>query len=409
MENLGTFRPRLDAVQHLARVRGSNSRIRPGSAALPRLQLKDISRGLGPVRAGRTLVVYLYSETEPEAENNLRYFLRWGVGGAGDGCEYVIVAKAGGTDDKELEEIVEASPGAVRVERHSVECYDWGTIGWLMDTRRIETKPFRYFIFMNSAVRGPFIPPYLQGRLRWQDLLLSRLTEQTKLVGPTISCESSPKGGDVNGEWRTNPHVQSVFAMDKVGLQTMLDDGNVFKCHKDMWDAIYYSELGSSLAILKSGFNLDSLMARYQGVDWSDEHNWGCNSRVNPQGEGYYDGISLDPLEVMFVKFKRVLVQNKWANVIQAGKYHEWLTEQDTRLQDVTSNRWKSEGWAIKAPKYVYMQARGPTCFDHAFYRARNQDLQNLTDDAALWEHWLTLGEFEGRPHRWTCEMTWQD
>lgn len=55
-----------------------------------------------------------------------------------------------------------------------------------------------------------------QGRLRWQDLLLSRLTEQTKLVGPTISCESSPKDGDVNGEWRTNPHVQSVFAMDKV-------------------------------------------------------------------------------------------------------------------------------------------------------------------------------------------------
>ena len=67
--------------------------------------------------------------------------------------------------------------------------------------------------------------------------------------------------------------------MLQVGLQTMLDDGNVFKCHKDMWDAIYYSELGSSLAILKSGFNLDSLMARYQGVDWSDEHNWGCNSR----------------------------------------------------------------------------------------------------------------------------------
>ncbi len=56
----------------------------------------------------------------------------------------------------------------------------------------------------------------MQGRLRWQDLLLSRLTERTKLVGPTISCESSPKNGDVNGEWRTNPHVQSVFAMDKV-------------------------------------------------------------------------------------------------------------------------------------------------------------------------------------------------
>lgn len=59
----------------------------------------------------------------------------------------------------------------------------------------------------------------------------------------------------------------------------MRDEGNVFRCHKDMWDAIFYSELGSSLAILKAGFNLDTLMARYQGVDWSDEGNWGCNSR----------------------------------------------------------------------------------------------------------------------------------
>ena len=57
------------------------------------------------------------------------------------------------------------------------------------------------------------------GRLRWQDLLLSRLTERTKLVGPTISCESSPKGGNVNGEWRRNPHIQSVFAMDKVSTR----------------------------------------------------------------------------------------------------------------------------------------------------------------------------------------------
>lgn len=30
----------------------------------------------------------------------------------------------------------------------------------------------------------------------------------------------------------------------------------------------------------------------------------------------------------MFIKFKRVLQQNKWGNVMQAGKYHEWLTEQ---------------------------------------------------------------------------------
>ena len=70
------------------------ARVRPLEVT-SRLKLKDASRGLGPVRAGRTLVVYLYSDREPEAENNLRFFLRWGVGGPGDGCEYVIVAKHG--------------------------------------------------------------------------------------------------------------------------------------------------------------------------------------------------------------------------------------------------------------------------------------------------------------------------
>lgn len=64
------------------------------------------------------------------------------------------------------------------------------------------------------------------------------------------------------------------------------------------------------------------------GCYWLMSSQGLCECRVNPQGEGYYDGISLDPLEVMFIKFKRVLQQNKWGNVMQAGKYHEWLTEQ---------------------------------------------------------------------------------
>ena len=58
--------------------------------------------------------------------------------------------------------MVSEAHGAVRVERHSVDCYDWGTIGWLMETRRVQTAPFHHFIFLNSAVRGPFLPPYLQ-------------------------------------------------------------------------------------------------------------------------------------------------------------------------------------------------------------------------------------------------------
>ena len=59
----------------------------------------------------------------------------------------------------------------------------------------------------------------------------------------------------------------------------MRSDGNVFTCYSNMWDTIFFSELGSSLAILKGGYNLDSFMIRYQGVDWTDQASWECNGR----------------------------------------------------------------------------------------------------------------------------------
>ena len=57
----------------------------------------------------------------------------------------------------------------------------------------------------------------LQGSKRWHEHITSRINDTVKLVGPTISCEGSPKDGKANGEWRTNPHVQSyVLATDQV-------------------------------------------------------------------------------------------------------------------------------------------------------------------------------------------------
>ena len=57
----------------------------------------------------------------------------------------------------------------------------------------------------------------------------------------------------------------------------------MFTCYSNMWDTIFYSELGSSLAVLKGGYNLDSFMVRYQGVDWTDQSSWECNGRCAPR------------------------------------------------------------------------------------------------------------------------------
>lgn len=50
--------------------------------------------------------------------------------------------------------------------------------------------------------------------------------------------------------------------------------------------------------MLNAGFSLDSLMLRYQGLDWREKGNWKCNAMLDPRREGLYDGASLNPLEV---------------------------------------------------------------------------------------------------------------
>lgn len=55
-------------------------------------------------------------------------------------------------------------PGNARYVRHENRCYDWGTFGWALGSGRVNTEGFKFFIFLNSSVRGPFVPPYLKVR-----------------------------------------------------------------------------------------------------------------------------------------------------------------------------------------------------------------------------------------------------
>lgn len=49
----------------------------------------------------------------------------------------------------------------------------------------------------------------------------------------------------------------------RVGLDVLMKDDHVMKCHTDAWAAKYHSELGAAAAIFKAGYNLGSLLIRY--------------------------------------------------------------------------------------------------------------------------------------------------
>lgn len=49
-------------------------------------------------------------------------------------------------------------------------------------------------------------------------------------------------------------------------------------------------------------------MRRYQGYDWRDRRNWGCNGKRSPVGRNFYDR-TLSLYDLLFVKVKTSLIE----------------------------------------------------------------------------------------------------
>jgi len=56
-----------------------------------------------------------------------------------------------------------------------------------------------------------------------------------------------------------------------------------------------------SRAVLAANYTLDTVQLKYQGVNWTDTANWGCNANVHPTRVDAYDGISTTALSRAFV------------------------------------------------------------------------------------------------------------
>ena len=342
-----------------------------------------------------TLIMYIFSPTDPEYERNMQYFVMHGISESHP-CHYIIVVQR--IEGRPYADLPPLPPNAW-YEFHDNVCFDYGTIGWLMRNSKLDTAKYKYFVMMNSSTRGPFMPAYFKQQA-WSRIFTDKLNEDVKLVGSTISCEGASLGGDPANAWRQNPHVQSyVLATDQVGLGILQRDGNVFACFEDLHDTIYYAELGSSLAVLEAGYNIDSLMLRYQGVEWRDKANWKCNAGFSPYAENHYDGLSIEPLEAVFVKVKSYLLDLQWTGPSKAVKFDQWQTARDNgQINDglLSTNDWAANPDVYRLPKMLSLQAVGGTCFDEGFYLRKNPDLHDIPHDL-LFAHFIYNGQFEGR------------
>ena len=337
------------------------------------------------------LVLYVFSNTDAEYMNNLKFFVREGMV-QDTFTEYVIVINS--DEDVVLPELKINNAWYIR---HRNKCFDFGTFGYAMN--KLDRRKYKYFIFMNSSVRGPFLPAYVRGKVRWEDLFIAKLNKDVKLVGATINCGGAKKEG--SNEWRGNPHVQSyLMATDNIGLNLMLNAG-VFTCYDKISDTIFHSELGSSKAILDAGYQIDSFMTRYQGVRWSDKRNWNCNRNVNPYGVHMNDGITLEAMEVIFVKVKEHLMEGN-PYMQTAVKYDKWYSRADA---DITKNDFILKKSTFNVPYVLVGLRRGIRCFDCKFYKIMNPDLPREWTCQQEYEHYIYDGSIEGRKARYLCPL----
>ena len=349
---------------------------------------------LFPVSPGRTLVVLVHSPRTEAYTSNLQYFVHKAVRCWQDADYRVIIQRddvaafnaSDEADDAWHRDLPRLPPNG-RYVLHENKCLDWGSFGWLLNLSSshpayVDSSQYRYFVLLNSGVRGPFLPDFVEehtdrdhsvhcdqdGQLRpveegapasssaalpplllsWFHVFLARLTADVRYVGCTLNCAYAA-------------HVQSYFvAFDFVALQVLwqaavngstwlMDEeptpqpirvttsfpawrlagglrhlpqtGPVLQCPADWRDTVLTSEIGSSQAVIRAGYNVAVMMRTWQGVDFRQLPDpCGRDSRaeafsgladplqvgvaVNREGKDRGEMTTVEPLEVVFVKSK---------------------------------------------------------------------------------------------------------
>ena len=256
----------------------------------------------------RALVIYAYGETHPSAPENLAFFIRTAVHASHDADYYFILQQI---RDKVFDtNALPPLPSNAHYIQHEDKCFDLGTVGWLLSTGRVDKNKYKYFIFLNSSVRGPFIVAYYHDPV-WYTIFTRRLNDYIRLVGCTFSCE-------------VFPHIQSyLWAMNLETFDFLLNNTMVFTCHRSMQRTVRKGEIGASRALLRAGYGIESLMTKYRGLDLRVNFLEECPYKYNPATDNVVDGVTLDPYEVVFVKVKagnslyqsnldRTIVYKKW-------------------------------------------------------------------------------------------------
>ncbi len=251
---------------------------------------------------GRVCVIYHYFEVNQQYRENLSHFLTFGVL---PDVDYVIVLSGGCS--LELPDLPN-----IRYLNAPNRNRDYGGHTFALH-HGVPVDAYSHFIFVNSSVRGPYLPMYADKP--WYNVFLDLLDDEVGLVGSTINILSpdSPHSDEFRRRHGGTPpysHVQStVFAIPRVMLMRLLDAG-IFDLNQGplshMHTVTDYEILMSQL-VIRGGLNIRSLLPEYNTIDYRIAHR-----ETNPTSKdgdpcyaGGFFGRTLHPYETIFLKTNR--------------------------------------------------------------------------------------------------------
>lgn len=288
-------------------------------------------------------VVYHYYEKDETYKDNLVFFLSTAV--YSDIHYFIYIS---GTCNAEL--LQRPNLTYVKIENKN---NDFGGVVAFFDDPR--SKGFDAYLFVNSSMRGPFLPSYHSGR--WYEPFITRLSERVALVGSSINHlpTDAPHSSLFAQDYSITPpytHVQTTaYAMSAAGAQCLLAKGFFNETQRlGKHDVISRYEILLSQLLLKEGFEIAALLPTYERFSLSAPElpYEGTLEEGDPLFAQAFYGRTLSPLESLFVKTNRNMISEKelasYTFTALATKEPESLSPEGNRLRESAHKKALTKG-----------------------------------------------------------------
>lgn len=279
----------------------------------------------------KTLVMYCYYETD-ETKDNLNFFVNNGIYNNPQ-YQYIIIIN----NKKCSVNIPDYSN--IKVIKRTENNSDLFTYKLILETfNQNLLDSYDRFYFINSSCLGPFMSNINSNS--WIDSM-NLLLNDYDLIGPVVEIPGDNLGFkalNINSN-KNIPFIHTYFfGLNKFGfkiLQNIFDEIDV----DDKKFMVVNTERKITSAILTKNGKIKSFLTKFKNVDLNDQKNWQSSLwNKNNKGSCYeipnnYDGIDLNPYEIVF--FKNIRNANTTRPEKNAGvdkiilnsinKYKHWL------------------------------------------------------------------------------------